>query len=75
MKSPITQWWRQSVVHRDARGFFSVGNEKFTLNLSNCPDCKLAEYACICDHAHCVTEHAKHRLLFGIHFWVSKKPI
>jgi hypothetical protein len=34
MKSPITQWWRQSVVHRDARGFFSVGNEKFTLNLS-----------------------------------------
>jgi len=47
MKSPITQWWRQSVVHRDARGFFSVGNEKFTLNLSNCPDCKLAEYACI----------------------------
>jgi hypothetical protein len=26
--------------------------EKFTLNLSNCPDCKLAEYACICSHAH-----------------------
>lgn len=26
--------------------------EKFTLNLSNCPDCKLAEYACICPHAH-----------------------
>jgi len=26
--------------------------EKFTLNLSNCPDCKLAEYACICAHAH-----------------------
>ena len=26
--------------------------EKFTLNLSNCPDCKLAEYACICSHTH-----------------------
>jgi len=52
MKSPNTQWWRQSVVHRDARGFFSLGNEKFTLNLSKCPDCKLAEYACICAHAH-----------------------
>ncbi len=26
--------------------------EKFTLNLSECPGCKLAEYACICDHAH-----------------------
>jgi hypothetical protein len=26
--------------------------EKFTLNFSNCPDCKLAEYACICAHAH-----------------------
>ena len=26
--------------------------EKFTLNLSNCPDCKLAEYACICEHTH-----------------------
>ena len=25
MKSPITQWWRQSVVHRDARGFFRWG--------------------------------------------------
>lgn len=26
--------------------------EKFTLNLANCPDCKLAEYACICAHTH-----------------------
>jgi len=26
--------------------------EKFTLNLSICPDCKLAEYACICAHTH-----------------------
>jgi len=26
--------------------------ERFTLNLSECPGCKLAEYACICDHAH-----------------------
>ena len=26
--------------------------EKFTLNLSNCPDCKHAEYACICSHTH-----------------------
>ena len=26
--------------------------ERFTLNLSNCPDCKLAEYACICSHTH-----------------------
>lgn len=26
--------------------------EKFTLNLSECPECKLPEYACICAHAH-----------------------
>jgi len=26
--------------------------EKFTLNLSNCPGCSLAEYACVCDHQH-----------------------
>lgn len=26
--------------------------EKFTLNLSECPGCKLAEYACTCDHQH-----------------------
>jgi hypothetical protein len=26
--------------------------EKFTLNLSICPDCKYAEYACICSHTH-----------------------
>jgi hypothetical protein len=26
--------------------------EKFTLNLSKCPDCKYAEYACICSHTH-----------------------
>jgi len=26
--------------------------EKFTLNLSNCPDCKYAEYACTCSHTH-----------------------
>ena len=26
--------------------------EKFTLNLSTCPDCKYAEYACICSHTH-----------------------
>jgi hypothetical protein len=26
--------------------------EKFTLNFSSCPDCKLAEYACICSHSH-----------------------
>jgi len=25
---------------------------KFTLNLSACPECKLAEYACICSHEH-----------------------
>lgn len=24
--------------------------EKFTLNLSNCPTCEHAEYACTCDH-------------------------
>jgi len=24
--------------------------ERFTLNLSQCPECKLAEYACICGH-------------------------
>ena len=26
--------------------------EKFTLNLSTCPDCKYAEYACTCSHTH-----------------------
>jgi hypothetical protein len=26
--------------------------EKFNLNLSPCPGCKLAEYACICSHSH-----------------------
>jgi hypothetical protein len=26
--------------------------EKFNLNLSPCPGCKLAEYACICSHQH-----------------------
>lgn len=26
--------------------------EKFHLNLAVCPGCKLAEYACTCDHAH-----------------------
>ena len=26
--------------------------EKFTLYLSNCPDCKYAEYACTCSHTH-----------------------
>lgn len=25
-------------------------NAKFTLNLSTCPECKLQEYACSCDH-------------------------
>lgn len=26
--------------------------EKFHINLAVCPGCKLAEYACTCDHAH-----------------------
>jgi hypothetical protein len=26
--------------------------ERFTLDLSVCPGCKLAEYACTCDHTH-----------------------
>ncbi len=26
--------------------------EKFTLNLTVCPECKLAEYACTCAHSH-----------------------
>lgn len=26
--------------------------EKFTLNLASCPNCNLAEYACICSHTH-----------------------
>ncbi len=29
--------------------------EKFHINLDKCPECKLDEYACICDHGH---EHA-----------------
>ena len=27
-------------------------NEKFTVNLADCPTCKHAEYACTCDHSH-----------------------
>lgn len=27
-------------------------NEKFNLNLSDCPTCKYKEYACICEHDH-----------------------
>lgn len=26
--------------------------EKFNLNLSKCPECKLVEYACTCSHSH-----------------------
>jgi len=26
--------------------------EKFNLNLSECPGCKLKEYACTCEHSH-----------------------
>jgi hypothetical protein len=38
----------QIKTSRDAKAIV----EKFTLNLSNCPDCKYAEYACICSHTH-----------------------
>jgi hypothetical protein len=30
---------------------------KFNLNLSTCPECKLTEYACACDHAKTDTSH------------------
>lgn len=38
----------QIKTSRDAKAIV----EKFTLNLSICPDCKYAEYACICSHTH-----------------------
>ena len=31
-------------------------NEKFNLNLSKCPTCSNAEYACICAHSHAKDE-------------------
>ena len=34
-------------------------NEKFNLNLSNCPTCKFQEYACTCDHDHEGHDHSK----------------
>jgi hypothetical protein len=30
---------------------------KFNLNMSTCPECKLTEYACACDHAKTDTSH------------------
>lgn len=36
---------------KSAPGEKSV-TEKFTINLANCPECKLKEYACICEHDH-----------------------
>ena len=30
---------------------------KFNLNMSSCPECKLIEYACICDHAKKEADH------------------
>jgi hypothetical protein len=31
----------------------------FNLNLSTCPECKLSEYACACDHAKTDTSHER----------------
>ncbi len=33
---------------------------KFNLNMSTCPECKLGEYACACDHGHHEKGHAGH---------------
>ena len=36
---------------KSAPGEKSV-TEKFTINLSDCPECDFKEYACTCDHDH-----------------------
>lgn len=40
------------VVQIQAGTDAKVVTEKFMLNLTKCPGCQLAEYACICDHTH-----------------------
>lgn len=39
-----------TVVQIKANAKAKAVNEKFNLNLSNCPTCKLQEYNCTCDH-------------------------
>ncbi len=39
-----------TVVQIKANAKAKAVNEKFNLNLSNCPTCKLQEYNCICEH-------------------------
>lgn len=39
-----------AVVQIKASPEAKVVIERFTVNLATCPECKYAEYACICDH-------------------------
>jgi hypothetical protein len=39
-----------TVVQIKASAGGTTVTEKFNLNLSTCPECKLAEYACVCGH-------------------------
>ena len=41
-----------TVVQIKAKAGAKAVTEKFNLDLSACPECPNAEYACICDHAH-----------------------
>ncbi|MES2737345.1 MAG: hypothetical protein V4672_13560 [Verrucomicrobiota bacterium] len=41
-----------TVVQIRAKEGAKAVNEKFNLNLSDCPTCKYKEYACICEHSH-----------------------
>eukprot|EP01031_Cornospumella_fuschlensis_P052631 gene52631-64320_t len=41
-----------TVVQIRAKEGAKATNEKFNLNLSDCPTCKYKEYACICEHSH-----------------------
>jgi len=41
-----------TVVQIKAKAGEKAVNEKFNLNLEQCPTCKNKEYACICDHDH-----------------------
>lgn len=39
-----------AVVQIKASPEAALVTERFNVNLSTCPECKLVEYACICDH-------------------------
>ena len=48
-----------TVVQIRAKAGDKPVNERFNLNMSACPTCKYAEYACTCEHDHEGHEHEK----------------